>query len=152
MKFKKVVSVKASLAEVWALLDDLETVAHCIPGLGEYSEVNAQEFDSVLVHRVGPVKARFELKTRIVDIEHEKSLTLVSEGRESHLDSWVKANLDFTLAPNGDSIDIDISAEFSVTGRVGTFGQRIISTKAEQVVLQAMRNIDEVLERRRSNQ
>src|SRR5919198_926454 len=62
----------------------------------------------------------------------------------------VKANLRFELAESGDGTDVDIAADFQVTGRIATFGHRIIAAKAEQVVMEALRNVDKLLAERRA--
>jgi carbon monoxide dehydrogenase subunit G len=84
------------------------------------------------------------------DVEPRKRLTLESQGQDRALGSNVKANLQFGLDDKGEETGVDIVADFQVTGRIATFGHRIISAKAEQVVMEALRNVDKLLSERRS--
>lgn len=146
MKFEKKVRVNATPSRVWQLVDDIESIAGCIPGMGSYSSKGPLEFDALLTQKVGPVTARFQLNTTLSDLETEKSVTATSEGRDPDLDSWVKAVQRFELSAVDNQTEILISADIRMTGRLATFGQRIILSKAEQVVVEALNNVSELLE------
>ena len=150
MKYEKTVVVDATPSEIWELVADIESVAGCIPGLEEFEKRGPLEFDSVLVSRVGPVTSNFVLNTRLHRIVPETSLTATSEGEDPDLDSWVLAEQRFDLATTDSGTAIAITADVSITGRIATYGQRIIATKAEQVVLQTVSNVSELLKERRS--
>jgi carbon monoxide dehydrogenase subunit G len=149
VRFEKTIRVKATPAEMWTLVDELEVVAGCIPGIANYSPRGPREFDAVLTQNVGPVRARFELKTKLTDLDPNKSVTAVSEGRDKHMASSLQAEQRFELIPAGDETDVAISADIRVTGKLATFGSRIVLSKAEQVVAEAMANVSKVLEERR---
>lgn len=149
MEFKRTVRISAPVSEVWALVDDVPAVAGCIPGMGQLEMRGAHEFDCVVTQLVGAVKANFQLHNVIVELEPERSLTTVSEGRDRNLNSQVKATQRFSFRPDGDATEVDIEADFQVTGRIATFGHRIILAKAEQVTVQALRNVEQLLAGRR---
>lgn len=149
MKLQKTVRIKGDLEEVWALVDDVEAVASCIPGMTDIEMRGLREFDSLLTQRVGPVITRFKLRTRLDELEPTSSVTLVSEGREPDLNSRVKAHLRFDFRQVDDGTEIDISADVTFTGQIATFGQRVISSKVEQVIVQALQNLTELLTQRR---
>ena len=151
MKFEKTIRVNATPAEIWTLVDEIEVIAGCIPGIGDYSPLGPLEFDSVLTQHVGPVKARFQLNTKLTDLDVEKSVTAVSEGRDRHMASSVIAEQRFELVPAADGTDISISADIRVTGKLATFGSRIVLSKAEQVVAEAIANVSKLLEDRRKS-
>lgn len=146
MKFEKTVRIKATPSKVWELVDDIEAIAGCIPGMGNYKSDEPLAFDALLTQKVGPVTARFQLNTKLTNLESEKSVTAVSEGRDQELDSWVKAEQRFELRPIDDQTEVSISADIRMTGRLATFGQRIILAKTEQVVIEALQNVSKLLE------
>ena len=152
MRFDKTVRVEASPAEIWGLLDDIEAVALCIPGISDYNETGPNEFTALLSQRVGPVTARFKLRTTLTDLDPLKSVTAVVEGADSVLASSVSSEQVFTFseADDGAATEILITAEVGMVGRVATFAQRIIATKAEQVIIGALANVSRLLEQRRA--
>ncbi|MDE0171777.1 MAG: SRPBCC domain-containing protein [bacterium] len=152
MRFDKTVRVEASPAEIWGLLDDIEAVALCIPGISDYKETGPNEFTAMLSQRVGPVTARFRLRTTLKDLVRHESVTAVVEGADNALASSVSSEQVFTFsaADGGAATEILITADVGMVGRVATFAQRIIATKAEQVIIGALTNVSRLLEERRA--
>jgi carbon monoxide dehydrogenase subunit G len=66
------------------------------------------------------------------------------------MNSSIVAEQRFELTPVGEATDIAISAEIRVTGKLATFGSRIVLSKAEQVVTESMANVEELLKGRRA--
>jgi len=150
MEFRRTARINAPLADVWALTDDIPAVAACIPGLHDLDMTGDRRFDCIVSQRVGSVKSNFKLHAVMAEAEPHKRATLDCEGRDPALGSNVRANLRFGLADSDDGTEVDIVADFQVTGRIATFGHRIIAAKAEQVVMEALQNVDKLLAERRA--
>jgi carbon monoxide dehydrogenase subunit G len=75
---------------------------------------------------------------------------VTSEGQDRSLGSTVKATQRFTIASDGATTRVDIVADVQISGRIATFGHRIIAAKAEQVTVDAVRNVDTLLAERRA--
>ena len=151
MEFNRTVMIDASLDEVWALTEDLQAVAECIPGVSEFEMGSDQAFGCRLTQKVGSVKASFKLDNRLENVEHMQSLTVVSEGRDMTLNSSVRTNQTFVLKEAGAETEVEIKADIRVTGRIATFGGRIILAKAEQVTVEALGNVSRLLKERRES-
>jgi carbon monoxide dehydrogenase subunit G len=151
VRFERTVHIQAPPADVWQLIDDIEAVASCIPGVTDYAASGDREFTALMTQRVGPVTARFRLNTKLINLDPPRSVTVISEGHDPDLDSTVRAEQRFELRAADGGTDVNISADIRMTGRVATFGQRIISTKAERVVLDAFANVSTLLAGRRSH-
>jgi carbon monoxide dehydrogenase subunit G len=150
MEFRRNARINSPLADTWALIDDIPTVATCIPGVTDVEMQGEREFDCVVTQRVGSVKSSFRIAARMIDIVPAQAVTIVCEGKDKVLGSNVHANVKFGLSEEGETTLVDILADFQVTGRIATFGQRIIAAKAEQVVMKALRNVDQLLTERRA--
>jgi carbon monoxide dehydrogenase subunit G len=150
MEFRRNARINAPLADVWALTDDIPTVAGCIPGVTGVAMHGEREFQCVVTQRVGTVKANFEIVGEMTDVVPQDKVTIVCEGRDKGLASNVRAHIQFDLRDEGPTTAVGIAADFQVTGRIATFGQRIIGAKAEQVVMNALQNVDRLLADRRS--
>ena len=150
MEFRRNARIDAPLADVWALIDDIPTVAGCIPGVTDVEMRGEREFECVVTQRVGSVKSSFRIVAQMTDIVPAQTVTVVCEGKDKVLGSNVRAHVKFDLSDQGEATAVDILADFQVTGRIATFGQRIIAAKAEQVVMKALRNVDQLLTERRA--
>jgi carbon monoxide dehydrogenase subunit G len=150
MEFRRNARIDAPLADVWALIDDVPTAAGCIPGVTEAEMHGEREFDCLVTQRVGSVKSSFRIAAQMTDIVTHETVTIICEGKDKVLGSNVRAHVKFDLADEGSSTGVDIAADFQVTGKIATFGQRIIAAKAEQVVMKSLRNVDQLLAERRA--
>jgi carbon monoxide dehydrogenase subunit G len=148
MEFRRTVRISAPLDSVWSLVEDIPAVAGCIPGLHDLVEKGPDTFDCVLGQRVGSVKANFALTTTLTELVPKASVTAVTEGRDKALQSNVKATQRFLLSAQADETEVEIVAQFQVTGKIATFGHRIISAKAEQVTVETLQNLSRLLEER----
>jgi uncharacterized protein len=155
MEFRRNARIDAPVSDVWALVDDIPTAASCIPGVTDVQMRGEREFDCVVTQRVGSVKSSFGIRAEMTDLVPNEQVTIVCEGKDKLLGSNVRANVRFRLgavgtSAGGEATAVDIAADFQVTGRIATFGQRIIAAKAEQVVMKSLRNVDQLLAERRA--
>jgi hypothetical protein len=150
MEFRRNARIDAPVSDVWALVDDIPTAASCIPGVTEVQMRGEREFDCRVTQRVGSVKSSFGIRAEMADLVPNEQVTIVCEGKDKMLGSNVRATVRFRLGEEGEATAVDIAADFQVTGRIATFGQRIIAAKAEQVVMQSLRNVDQLLAERRA--
>ena len=72
--------IPAPRAEVWAKLNDPETLKSCIPGCETIEKLSDTEFTAKVVARVGPVKASFLGKVTLTDLNPPSSYTITGEG------------------------------------------------------------------------
>jgi carbon monoxide dehydrogenase subunit G len=143
--FSRTVDISAPIDEVWALTSDIEAVAECIPGVQDVEMTGPDEFTCKLVQRVGSVKAAFALRTRLQVDKAARTVVTTSEGQDRGLASTVKAVQTFTISAEGGKTQVHIRADVQITGRIATFGHRIIGAKAEQVTVEAIRNVEDLL-------
>lgn len=148
MEFERTVTLNAKLEDVWSLTEDLRAVAECIPGLSDYVEQSPEKFTCVMAQKVGHVRTRLDLENRLTDIQPNSSVTVISEGNDPRLRATVRAEQTFSLSSKGDSTEIEIGADIHVTGKIATFGGRIILAKAEQIVVNALENVSRLLNER----
>jgi uncharacterized protein len=147
--FSRTVDISAPIDEVWALTADIEAVAGCVPGVRDIEMTGADEFTCTLVQRVGSVKAEFALRSQLRVDEAARTVVTTSAGRDRKLASTVKAVQTFTITGLGSKAQVQIAADVQITGKIATFGQRIIAAKAEQVTVEAIRNVEDLLTARR---
>jgi uncharacterized protein len=149
MDFSRTVAVAGSTDELWELTRDVKAVAECIPGVQDLAMTGPGEFTCLLVQQVGSVKAKFALRTRLETDEVARTVTAVSSGQDRGLGSSVKATQRFAVSQAGKGAEVAIQADVQITGRIATFGHRIIAAKAEQVTVEAIRNVERMLAERR---
>lgn len=148
MKYERTVTLDAPLETAWSLVDDLESVAGCISGLSDFAQDSPTSFRCLMTQKVGHVTTRLELKNELTEIQPKRRVTVVSEGDDKKLRASVRTEQTFELSENGDRTDVQIRADIHVTGRIATFGGRIILAKTEQIVVEALENVEQLLQSR----
>lgn len=145
MEFSRTVEIDAPFEKVWALVNDVPSVATCIPGVSNVEMSGPTAFTCKLVQRVGSAKANFDLTSSLDVDEAASEVVAQSDGRDRALGSTVNARQVFRLKDLGGRTEVTIDANVQITGRIATFGHRIIAAKAEQVTVEALQNVDTLL-------
>ena len=66
-------------------------------------------------------------------------------GVASAANEGFNSNAGFVITDEGGKTEVHISADVQITGKIATFGHRIIAAKAEQVTVAAIRNVEDLL-------
>ena len=72
--------IPTSKAKVWAALNDPEVLKRCIPGCQSLEMASPTEMSATVVLKVGPVKATFNGKVTLTDIDAPNSYRIIGEG------------------------------------------------------------------------
>ena len=148
MEFSRTVEIDAPFDVVWALVNDVPSVASCIPGVSNVEMSGPTAFTCKLTQRVGSAKANFDLSSTLEVDEESKQVVAQSDGKDRALGSTVSARQSFSLTDTGSATRVEIQANVQITGRIATFGHRIIAAKAEQVTVEALQNVGDLLKSR----
>src|SRR5215467_5479668 len=73
--------VPASQQDTWNALNDPEFLKACVPGCESIERVGPNEFQVLMVARVGPVSAKFKGKLTLSDIKPPSSYSMSFEGQ-----------------------------------------------------------------------
>lgn len=150
MEFSRTVEINAPFDQVWGLVNDVPSVASCIPGVSNVEMTGDRTFTCKLMQRVGSAKANFDLSSTLDVNDADNEIVAQSDGKDRALGSTVSARQTFRLTPVDNGTQVEITANVQITGRIATFGHRILATKAEQVTVEAVENVDALLRDRLS--
>lgn len=152
MEYQRTVTVNTTVDRVWSLINQLRDVAECIPGLSEFEDRGPEQFGCLMTQKVGHVKTQLRLDNRLTDIEPFKKVTVTSQGDDKRLRASVRTVQTFELTARDDTTEVGISADIHVTGSIATFGGRVILAKTEQIVVEALGNVERLLQSRSSTE
>jgi uncharacterized protein len=124
--------IPASQADTWAALNDPEILKACIPGCESIERVAENEYQVLMVARVGPVSAKFKGKLALADINPPDSYSLAFEGQGGAA-GFGKGSAQVRLAPEGDGTLLRYQAQASVGGKLAQIGSRLVDAAARKV-------------------
>lgn len=117
---------------VWDALNDPEILKACIPGCESVEKTADDEYRIALTAAVGPVKARFNGKLLLSNVNPPQSYTLSFEGSGGAA-GFGKGSSEVRLVPEGSATLLEYSAKASVGGKLAQVGSRLIDGVARKM-------------------
>jgi carbon monoxide dehydrogenase subunit G len=117
---------------VWQGLNDPEVLKACIPGCDTIERISDTEYRVAMTAAVGPVKAKFNGKLLLADLNPPNSYTLSFEGSGGAA-GFGKGGAQVALAPEGASTKLSYKATAQVGGKLAQVGSRLIDGVAKKM-------------------
>ena len=125
--------IRAERELVWQAINDPDILRQCIPGCEEITRETPVDWVATVVTRVGPVKARFNGRIRLEDLQAPESCRIVGEGSGGAA-GFAKGSALVRLAQEaeGTRLTYDVSSE--IGGKLAQIGSRLIEAFAKKYV------------------
>ncbi|HML10564.1 MAG TPA: carbon monoxide dehydrogenase subunit G [Stellaceae bacterium] len=124
--------IPAPRSEVWAKLNDAETLKTCIPGCEAIEKLSPTEFTAKVVARVGPVKASFSGKVTLSDLDPPSSYTISGEGTGG-VAGFAKGSAKVSLDDAGAETVLRYGVQAQVGGKLAQIGSRLIDATSRKM-------------------
>jgi carbon monoxide dehydrogenase subunit G len=150
MQLTNTVPINASPDDVFALMNDVERVASCMPG----AALDGQDGDTWrgrVKIRVGPISASYAGTVRFLEIDAEKRrLRVHARGTDTHGsgDAEAEVALEVLSAPEGALLQL--STDLVIRGKIVQFGKGAIVTVSDRILQQFARNLGSLLDQGRA--
>ncbi|UUV31455.1 SRPBCC family protein [Amycolatopsis roodepoortensis] len=139
-------SVPAGPDEVFALINDVERVAGCLPG----ATLDGRQDDAYLGRvkvKVGPITAAYSGTVRFTDVTAaDRSLRLVARGADAHGNGDAEADVTLTVREAPGGATIELRTDLSIRGKLAQFGKGAIGAVSTRLLDQFARNLADQLE------
>jgi len=126
----------------WTLLRDVEGVAGCMPGAKITEKIDAQHYKGTVAVKLGPANLSFRGEIDVKEIDAAaKKLHMVAKGTDTTGSS--AASMDLTAhveAVDAANCNLVGHAEVSMSGKVATFGGRVMGPVSDQILGQFAAN------------
>lgn len=148
VQLEKSFPLAAPADSAWALLQDIEAVAGCMPGASITQRVDARHYKGTVAVRLGPASMNFRGEVDVQEVDPAtRSLHMVGRGTDSTGTSGAAMDLRARIeAVTPDACVLVGQSELSVSGKAATFGGRLMSGVADQVLKQFVANFGEKLQ------
>lgn len=134
MRIEDSFCVNVPVDKVWNLLLDTKAIAPCIPGCEEVREVDDQNYTALMNVKIGPIRARFALQIKMLEMQAPEFIKSNITGKDSKVASSLKASSELRLKAIGPTqTEIFYTTDVSVLGRLGQFGEGVMQKKAKEM-------------------
>ncbi|HEX6441250.1 MAG TPA: carbon monoxide dehydrogenase subunit G [Stellaceae bacterium] len=124
--------IPAPREEVWARLNDAETLKNSIPGCQELEKTSDTEFTAKVRAKVGPVSATFTGKVTLSEIEPPSGYTISGEG-QGGVAGFAKGGAKVSLEQDGGETVLRYGVQAQVGGKLAQIGSRLIDATARKM-------------------
>ena len=129
---------------VWEALNDPDTLKACIPGCENIEKVSDTEYKVAVTAAIGPVKAKFNGKLLLSELNPPNSYFLAFEGSGGAA-GFGKGGAQVSLSPDGSGTLLIYKATASVGGKLAQIGSRLIDGVAKKMSDDFFRRFNEVV-------
>jgi len=148
MKFEHSATIAAPIERVWAFLMDVPSVAKCAPGVESVEPLGNDRYRGTLKISVGPIRLALQGDVYIVEKdEAARKASMRADAADRRAGGAVKAVINMALGETegvpGTQLRLETDAQ--VMGRIGEFGQPIIRKKAEQMMNEFAKNLEQAI-------
>jgi len=134
--------IPAPQQAVWNGLNDPQVLKACVPGCESITPTGDNEYQVLMVARVGPVSAKFKGKLTLSDIKPPHSYAIAFEGQGGPA-GFAKGGAKVMLSTQGLTTRLAYDVKASVGGKLAQIGSRLIDAAAKKVADDFFRNFNE---------
>ena len=147
MDFSHSLIIDAPAQRVWSLLRDPHSIAPAIPGFQALEVIDDDNFSVQISQRIGPFRARFDLRMTITEIVDLKLIRAIGQGAEAG-GGFLKvpsAVVEMASLDDGKT-ELSFNIEFTLLGKLGAMGYPLVNRKAGEIAQVFGENLRERLE------
>ena len=147
MDFSHSLIVDAPAQRVWSLLSEPHNIAPAIPGFQALEVIDDDNFSVQISQRIGPFRARFDLRMTITEIVDLKLIRATGQGAEAGGGFLKIPSAVVEMASLGDGkTELSFNIEFTLLGKLGAMGYPLVKRKAGEMAQAFGENLRERLE------
>ena len=136
--------IPTSQLNTWNALNDPEILQACVPGCESIEKMGENEYQVLMVARVGPVSAKFKGKLALSDLDPPNAYSITFEGQGGAA-GFGKGGAQVRLAPEGDGTRLTYTVKASVGGKLAQIGSRLVSGAARKIANEFFTNFVRVV-------
>jgi carbon monoxide dehydrogenase subunit G len=138
VELNKIFPVAASANTAWIFLQDIKSVASCMPGAEITEQSDETHFKGMVKVKVGPAVAAFKGDIEVKGIDTEKKeLVLLGKGSDTKGTSSARMLLTATIRETADGhCELIGQSEITVNGKMASFGGRMMDSISQRILQQ----------------
>ena len=132
MKISETFSIDVPIEKLYTYFLDARSVGSCIPGCESVEVIGDNEYDSIVKTKVGGIAGKFKVRTVISETVPFNLIRTVGHGKEVRDLGQFKQKTEITLKElSVNETEVCYQSDVSMVGRLATFGDRIMRSKAK---------------------
>jgi carbon monoxide dehydrogenase subunit G len=149
MQLSNTVPVRATPDEVFALVNDVERVASCMPG-AVLEGRDGDAWSGKVKVKVGPITAAYAGTVRFLEVDSEKRrLRVQARGADTHGSGDAEAEVGLEVAEAPEGAELRLVTDLVIRGKIAQFGKGAVANVSDKILQQFAGNLGSLLEQDR---
>lgn len=142
VSLKKAYPIPAPAKAAWKVLQDIRSVAQCMPGAEITEQLDANRYKGQVRLKIGPATAAFEGDIDVLSVDAgQMEMSMRGVGSDVKGSSGATMDLAARVRPvNADTCELVGASTITVTGKFANFGGRMMTQVADQLLKQFAEN------------
>ncbi|HIF44901.1 MAG TPA: carbon monoxide dehydrogenase [Dehalococcoidia bacterium] len=132
MKLSGSYEFNATPEKVWQSLTNPDSLTACIPGCEKMESLGNDEYTATVSISMGPIRSKFDVTVKMVDMKPFESYSLIIEGKGSS--GFVRGESHVKLTDNNGTTTVDVETDSSSGGMLARVGQRMMESFARSMM------------------
>lgn len=116
----------------YALLQDPEILAKCIPGCDRLDKVAENEYEMKMKMTIASMSGRFEGRVKLADQQPPNSFRLIIDGKGKI--GFLKGDGLLKLEPAGEMTNVVYQGDVQIGGTMAAVGQRLLDSTSRMMI------------------
>jgi len=126
MQLEHSFTVPVPVDRAWEILNDVETLAPCMPG-AVLDEVRGNECDGRVKVKLGPIQVTYSGTATFVDVDKDAHrLVVKAAGKETRGSGTANATITAVLTDGGESTTVNVTTDLAITGKPAQFARGVM--------------------------
>ena len=135
MKIEQSFTVGSSVDVVWAYLQDIPTVAECLPGATLTEDRGGGTYAGTVTAKVGPFGATFEGEATVTANAVARAGRVEGKGIDKRGGSRSRMTLDYRLEAEGETTRVMVEADVVLSGAIAQWGRTGLIQETANVLM-----------------
>ena len=130
-------------AKLWALIQDIERVARCLPGVENVEVIDSDHLGIIITQKLGPFSATFDTNLTITERVEGEQIEFTAVGQTIRGASGnLRASNVVRLEDEDTSTRVVILADLALGGMLGAVGQKVVAKQSTKITHQFAENLN----------
>lgn len=123
MKISEVIEVKSPPDKVWALFQDVPTLATCLPGAELTEDKGGGKYSGAVSTKLGPMTATFEGEATVAADEASRTGNVSGKGVDKRGGSQGQLKMNYAVEATDAGTKVTVDADVMLAGAAAQFGR-----------------------------
>jgi carbon monoxide dehydrogenase subunit G len=141
MIIEKTAIIRAPIQEVWDRIVDTASIIWCMPGVKSVKSLSEKNYFIKIDQKVSFIRVSFEATLKVTDVQLHKHIEIIADATAlMGLGKGFQTTKVDLLPVSEGEVKVIYKGDLNLSGRIGTFGQRVIGAKADKMADEFFRN------------